>query len=137
MCCDLAESVRSQEHWLWYGQKKESISILFWESFNCSLTLEPLVRFRWGFQQNLPPKWALQSNRKLKNVTCSTCFPTSHHILCFWSSCTIAVKLRQMILKYFWHFLYFVDWIMKHIPIIVMYLGWFNMTLLVLVFQSL
>ena len=39
MCCDLAGSVRSREHWLWDTARKRNapllFSIVFWESFNC------------------------------------------------------------------------------------------------------
>ncbi len=42
-----------------YSQKKECISIVFYCSENLSIviTLEPLVQFRWGFQQNVPLLW--------------------------------------------------------------------------------
>ncbi len=39
-----------------YSQKKKCITFVFYCSENLSIviTLEPLVRFRWGFQQNVP-----------------------------------------------------------------------------------
>ncbi len=38
MCCDLVESVRSWQHWLWdMARKRNDFLLLFWESFNCSL----------------------------------------------------------------------------------------------------
>ena len=39
MCCDLAGSVGSQQHWLWDMAEKEMnfyCFLLFWDSFNCS-----------------------------------------------------------------------------------------------------
>ncbi len=55
MCCDLAGSLGSGEHWLW-SQKKECVSFVFYcfENLLIAITLEPLVRYRWGFQQNVP-----------------------------------------------------------------------------------
>ncbi len=51
MCCNLAESVGSWEHKL----HKKCISFVFYfENLSIAVTLEPLVRFRWGFQQNVP-----------------------------------------------------------------------------------
>ena len=39
-----------------YSQKKKCISFVFccFEKLSIAITLEPLVRFRWGFQQNVP-----------------------------------------------------------------------------------
>ncbi len=39
-----------------YSQKKECISIIFYSSEKVQLliTLEPLDRVKWGFQQNVP-----------------------------------------------------------------------------------
>ena len=39
-----------------YSQKKECISFVFYcfENLSIAITLEPLVRFRWSFQQNVP-----------------------------------------------------------------------------------
>ena len=82
---------RSREHWLWlvrYSQKKELIINFF--VFYCSgkpsillITLEPLVQFKWGFQQMYLSKWALQSNWKLKmsQVWVQTDISRSHHIV--------------------------------------------------------
>ncbi len=60
MYYDLAESGGSQERWLWDIAKKGMnffCFLLFWDSFNCLITLETLVHVS---------KWALQSSRKLK-----------------------------------------------------------------------
>ncbi len=39
-----------------YSQKKECISFVFYcfENLSIDIALEPLVQFRWGFQQNVP-----------------------------------------------------------------------------------
>ncbi len=39
-----------------YSQKKECISFVFYcfENLSIAITSEPLVRFRWGFHQNVP-----------------------------------------------------------------------------------
>ncbi len=47
MCCDLARSVGSRQHWLWD-------TFYCFENLSIVITLEPLVWFRWGFQQNVP-----------------------------------------------------------------------------------
>ncbi len=57
MCCDLAGSVGSQEHWLWdTARKGDALSLVFYcfENLSIALTLEPLVRFRCFFKQNVP-----------------------------------------------------------------------------------
>ncbi len=84
-CCDLAESVGSQEHWLWDVTRKRNEVLLFSIVLRIIQllirTLEPLVRFRWGFQQNVPrasnEHFNLQSNRKLimSHVRLQTGFP--------------------------------------------------------------
>ena len=56
MCCDLAGSVRSRQHWLWdIGWKRnEWMYSIVLRIFQLLVTLEPLDRFKWGFQQNVP-----------------------------------------------------------------------------------
>ena len=57
MCRDLVESVRSQEHWLWDIARKRNDFLLFsiiLRILQLFITLESLVQFRWGFQQNVP-----------------------------------------------------------------------------------
>ncbi len=77
MCCDLAESetVGSREHcWLWDTAEK-GMRFFFIIIFNCFenlLTLEPLIRFRWDFQPNVPPLMKTPMKWKAENVTCST-----------------------------------------------------------------
>ncbi len=56
MCCHLAESVRSRERLLRdMARKKECIYFVFYcfENLSIAKTLEPLVRIKWGFQQNV------------------------------------------------------------------------------------
>ncbi len=64
MCYDLVGSGH-REHWLWdiaralivrYSQKKEWIVFVFYclRILQSLRTFEPLVRFRWGLQQNVP-----------------------------------------------------------------------------------
>ena len=63
MCCNLAESFGSREHWLWDIARKRNKFLLFsivLRILQLLITLEPLDWFRWGFQQNVP----LQMNRK-------------------------------------------------------------------------
>ena len=75
MCCDLAESVRSWEHWLWDKARKRTVFPLFsivLRILQLLIVLEPQVQFSWDFQQNDLSKLALQSNKKTENVTCST-----------------------------------------------------------------
>ncbi len=56
MCCNLAQSVRSQDHCLWDSQKREWISTAFYCSKKPSIahilgTTRPI---QVGFQQNVP-----------------------------------------------------------------------------------
>ncbi len=53
MVCDQAESVALIVR---YSQKKEYISFVFYcfENLSIAIMLEPPVRFRWRFQQNVP-----------------------------------------------------------------------------------
>ena len=63
--CDLAESVRSWEHWLCDLARKRNAFLLFsivLRIIQLLITLELLVWFRWGFQQNVP----LQMNISIK-----------------------------------------------------------------------
>ena len=68
MCCDLAGSVGNRQDWLWdIARKKKWISIFFlffWEPL--LITLEPLDRFKWGIQQNVPLQLTVSTSRKLK-----------------------------------------------------------------------
>ncbi len=93
--CDLAGSVGSREHWLWdTAKKQESISFVFYcfENLSIALTLEPLVRFSWGFQQNVPLLMRISFKQKTENVTCLTYdwFPWSNHIYC---KCVFALPM--------------------------------------------
>ncbi len=85
MCCDLAGSVRSRQHWLWDIARKINEFLLF--SFvprilQLLITLEPLDQFKWGFQWNVPLQMSTSIKSKTENVTCagSEWFPkiTSH-----------------------------------------------------------
>ena len=66
------------------SQEKECISFVFYcfENLSTAVTLEPLVRFRWGFQLKVPLlmrtsiKWKL----KMSHVRLPTDFSRSHHI---------------------------------------------------------
>ncbi len=105
VCSDLAELVRSRERWLWDIATKRNVFLLF--SIVLSIlqliTLEPLVRFRWGFQQNVPLLMrALQSNRKLKmsHVRLQTDVPRSHHIFSF-KACTSGISSSSVSAKTF------------------------------------
>ena len=52
-----AGSVGSREHWLWDVDRKRNAFHLFsivLRIFQLLVTYEPLVQFRWGFQQNVP-----------------------------------------------------------------------------------
>ncbi len=57
MCCDLAESVLSREHWSWDIARKRNVFLLFSIVLRIVLqlliTLEPLDQFGCGFQQPL------------------------------------------------------------------------------------
>ena len=64
-----------------YSQKKEYISFVFYcfENLSIVLTLEPLVRFRWDFQQNVPHwvtfklnQMGTSTKQKTENLTRST-----------------------------------------------------------------
>ncbi len=67
-----------------YSQKKEYISFVFYcsENLSIAITLEPVVRFRWSFQQNVPLLMRTSINRKLKmsHVRLPTDSPRLHHI---------------------------------------------------------
>ena len=84
MHCNLTESVGSWEQWLW-DTARRNVFLLFsiiLRILQCYIiTLEPLVWFRWGFQQSTS---LLLSNRKLKmsHIGLQTDFRISHHILC-------------------------------------------------------
>ncbi len=79
----LRSSGVSRKNWLW----DTMFIILFcFENLSIAITLEPPVRFRWGFQQNVPLLMRTsikQSNRKQKmtHVQLPTDFPRSqsHH----------------------------------------------------------
>ncbi len=80
LCCDLAESVRSQEHWLWDIARKRNEFILFSIVLRILLiTLEPLDWVKGNFSKMQLSKW---SNRilKMSHVWVLTDFPRSHHI---------------------------------------------------------
>ncbi len=71
MCSDLAGSVGSRQHWLWdTARKKEYISFVFYcfENLSIAITLELLVRFRWGFQQNVP--LLMRTSNQIENWKC-------------------------------------------------------------------
>ncbi len=55
-----------------YSQKKECISIIFYSSEKVQLliTLEPLDRFKWGFQQNVPS----EDFDQVENWKCHMCY---------------------------------------------------------------
>ncbi len=57
-----------------YSQKKKWIFIVFYCSKNLQLliTLEPLDRFKWGFQQNVPLLMKTSMKQKTENVTRAT-----------------------------------------------------------------
>ena len=59
-----------------YRQKKECISFVFYcyENLSIAVTLAPLVRFRWGFQQNVP----------LLNEDFKPIENWKYHVLDFW-----------------------------------------------------
>ena len=85
MCCDLAGSVASPQHWLRDIARKGNEFLLFsivLRILQLLITLEPLDRFKWGFQQNVPLQMSLLSNRKWKMsyVRVPTDSPRSHHI---------------------------------------------------------
>ncbi len=66
-----------------YSQKRNELLLfsIVLRILQLLITLEPLVRFRWGFQQNVPLQMST-SNRKLKmsHVRLQTDFPRLHHI---------------------------------------------------------
>ncbi len=57
-----------------YSQKKKCISFVFYcfQNLSIAITLDPLVCFRWGFQQNVPLLIRTSIKYKTENVTCST-----------------------------------------------------------------
>ncbi len=69
ICCNLAGSVGSQQHWLWDIAEKEInfyCFLLLWELFNCSWPWNHWTDSSGVFSKMYLSKWALQSNRKLK-----------------------------------------------------------------------
>ncbi len=66
MCFDLAESVRSWEHIARKGMFKFLLFSIVQRILQLLITLEPLVRFRWGFLQNVH----LQISTSIKWKTC-------------------------------------------------------------------
>ena len=54
LCCDLAGSVISRQHWLWDTARKRNAFLLFSIVLRIFQFLELLVRISWGFQQNVP-----------------------------------------------------------------------------------
>ncbi len=67
-----------------YSQKKECISFVFYcfENLSIAITLKPLIRFSWGFQQNVPlqMRTSIQCKLKMSHVRLPTDSPRSHHI---------------------------------------------------------
>ncbi len=82
MCCDLAGSVGSREHWLWDTARKRNAFLLFWESFN-HFNFGTTGPIQVGFSaQCTSPIWGHQSNRNKKcHVRLPTDSPRSHHII--------------------------------------------------------
>ncbi len=84
MCCNLAESVRSWEHWLWDIAEKvmNFLCSLLLRILQLLITLEPLIWFWWSFQQNVLFQMGTSINKKLKisHVRLQTDSPRSHHI---------------------------------------------------------
>ena len=77
MCCDLAESMGSWEHWWWDTARKRNDFFLF------SVVLIPTFSDSSGvFSKMYLSTWALQSSGKLKtsHVQLQTDFSRSHHI---------------------------------------------------------
>ena len=75
MCCDLAGSVgNSGTLIVRYSQKKECIPFVFccFDNLSIAITLEPLVRFRLGLQQNVPLLTRTSVKYKTENITCVT-----------------------------------------------------------------
>ncbi len=65
MCYNLVESVRSRKHWLWDITRKRNAFLLFsivLRILQLLIASEPLVQFRWGFQQNV----SLQMSTSIK-----------------------------------------------------------------------
>ncbi len=77
--------VGTRKHWLWDTARKKNEFLLFsvvLRILQLLITLEPLIQFRWCFQQNVPLQMHnSQLNRKLKmlHVGLQTDFPWSHH----------------------------------------------------------
>ncbi len=134
MCCNLAEVVGSREHWLWDTARKRNVFLLisiFFNNPSIASTLEPLVQFRWGSQQNvyLLISTALESNRKLKChmfnfrlisldcILCETCFykeslnwhtkilPVLYNICSGWLH-QVRPDERSTVWKYWYYFVF-------------------------------
>ena len=84
MCCDLVGSVGSWQHWLWHISRKRNEFLLFWESFNCSLTWN-----HWTDSSGFSAK-CTSPNEHFNQIeiwkchmcefTSATDFPRLHHI---------------------------------------------------------
>ena len=76
----------SRQHWPWDTARKRNEFLLFstvLRILQLLITLEPLYRFKWRFQQNLPLQMSTSVKyRKLKmsHVRVPTDFSRSHHI---------------------------------------------------------
>ena len=72
MCCDLAGSVGSRQHWLWDIARKRNEFLLFsiiLRTLQLLIALEPLYRFKWSFQQNVPlQEFQLITLDRIKNI---------------------------------------------------------------------
>ncbi len=76
MCRDLAESVGSREQLLVVRKRNEFLSLsIVLRILQLLITLEPLVQFRWGFEQRLPVNEDFSQIENLKCHTCLTDFP--------------------------------------------------------------
>ena len=101
-------------------QSEKGMLFFCFENLSIAITLEPLVRFRWGFQQNVPLLMRISIKKKTENVTFSTSLtdsPRSHHIMYIqpfttvvdWPEieCLVEVSTMFYICRYFFLYLYF------------------------------
>ncbi len=76
MCYDLAGSVGSRQHWLWDIATKRNEFLLFnffsivLRTVQLLITLEPLDRFKWGFQQIAPLQVSTSIEKWLSTIKC-------------------------------------------------------------------
>ncbi len=104
ICVAIKWSVGNREHWLWDTARKRNEFLLFsivLRILQLLKTYEPLVRFRWGFQQNVSLQMSTSIKYKTENVTCLT----SDWYMVAWFGLELALNILILLLCSFCYLL--------------------------------